>query len=173
MLPGMGTTRQWRTWYWDQWASSPVGTGMGRTGGPRVDAMAASSKEEYWGTCPLLLCPTEPQLPDSCYSLTPIIPQLSPSLPILGNMLCQAGSIPHPTGTRMSSRTVPCHELLRQVEHCLGPVPPSSFHGWDRQLQFLLSHGGAWRPLDHDVSTGKPLRGSAGHGAQTAARLQP
>lgn len=157
-----------------KWAQRLVrGTGMGSTGGPRGDAMAAPGKKEYRGTCPLLLCPTEPQLPDSRYSLTPVIPHLSLSFPTLGNMLCQAGSIPHSAGTRMSSRTAPCHELLRQVEHHLGPVPPSSFHGRDGRLQFLLSRGGAWRPLDRDVSSGKPLRGGAGHGAQTAARLQP
>lgn len=169
MLPGTG--QRW-SWYWDPWALRLVGTGMGSTGCPRSDAMAAPGKE-YWHICSLLLCPTEPQLPDSRYPLTPVIPQLSLSFPTLGNMLRQAGSIPHPAGTRMSSRTVPCHELLRQVEHRLGPVPPSSFHGWDGRLQFLLSCGGAWRPLDHDVSTGKPLRGGAGHGAQTAAHLQP
>lgn len=135
--------------------------------------MAAPGKKEYWGTYPFLLCPTESQLPDPRYSLTPIIPRLSLSFPTLGNMLCQARSIPHSAGTRMSSRTAPCHELLRQVEHHLGPVPPSSFQGWDGQLRFLLSRGGAWRPLDRDVSTGKPLRGGAGHGALTAACLQP
>lgn len=70
----------------------------------------------------------------------------------------------------MNSRTAPCHELLRQVEHHLGPVPPSSFHGWDGRLRFLRSGGGACRPLDHDVSTGKPLRGG-GRARGTSSRM--
>lgn len=96
--------------------------------------------------------------PNSCYS-----PTLT-GIPNPREHAVPPPSIPHPAGTGMSSRTTPCHELLRQVEHHLGPVPSSSFHGWDGRLRFLPSRGRAWRPLDHDVSTGKPLRGSTGHG---------
>lgn len=157
---------QRRSWHWDQRGLRPVSTGMGSTGDPSGDATAAPGKEEHWDTCPLLLRPTEPPLADSRY------PQLPAAFPALGNAPCRAGSIPHSAGTGTSSRTAPCHELLRQVEHRLGPVPPSSSHGWDGRLRFLPSRGGARRPLDRDVSTGKPLRGGAGTGNEQQ-RPQP